>query len=264
MYQLALIFRGAGNVYARELPLYHPDVDIYFQKKAWCDRPFAVSWYVRTMKPWLAANYEEHPWALYLDSLDAQRAFDFVSGVQADHGEVIFGPRGKTDGWQPIDVGGLGSIFKALFRVEQELWMDLTFTTEDGLHVLPNWRRWESSLTARDKRVLTSWWAGQAYEKFIGEKYDHARENSFQRGGCTAGTEGFDSNVVQVQGLHRPFGRTAPDQPFDDQVYLNDSYSGSIAINYSDQLPGGDDVMGYDSDEGEDPKVNAKTNNMNM
>jgi hypothetical protein len=252
MYQLALIYRGQGKVYDKEHASYHPNVDVYFQKKAWADRPFVVDWYKRTLQPWVQENVkgttQDQAWVLYADSLDAQRAFDFVNCVHKDNGRLIYGPRGKTDGWQPIDVGGLGAIFKALFRMEQEHWMDLTYKDEKTNETLPNWRRWESSLTASHKRILTSWWAGQAYEKFVSQPYDHARESSFFRGGCTAGAPDHDKARVQVQGLHRPFEFTDATAEFGDKKYWNDAYSGSGRFDYSDQKAGGEDRDDQDSD----------------
>jgi hypothetical protein len=112
---------------------------------------------------------------------------------------------------------------------------------ERPCETLPNWRRWESSLTAAEKRILTSWWAGQAYEKFVSSTYDHARESSFFRGGCTAGAPDHDKTKVQVQGLHRPFEFTDATQPFWDDKYWNDAYSGSSNFDYSDKKARGDD-----------------------
>jgi hypothetical protein len=117
--EVALIFRGQGKVYNKERHLYHPDVDVYFQAKAWCDRPFASEWFDRAVKPWVNDNYGGKPWLLYADSLDAQRCFTFVDAVKKTNGEVLYGPRGKTDGWQPIDCGCIGAMLKALFRQEQ-------------------------------------------------------------------------------------------------------------------------------------------------
>ena len=104
---------------------------------------------------------------LYADSLDAQRCFPFVEAVKNTKGEILYGPRGKTDGWQPIDCGALGSIFKALFRQEQEHWMDLMYTREDTLEQEPNWRRWERDLTISMKGVLATWWRGEACKKLL-------------------------------------------------------------------------------------------------
>ena len=42
--RIALIFRGKGAVYDREKGRYDQRVDVYFQPKAWADRPISVAW----------------------------------------------------------------------------------------------------------------------------------------------------------------------------------------------------------------------------
>ena len=42
--QVSIIFRGQGNVTAKERAEYHPDVAVFFQKNAWCDRVVAKEW----------------------------------------------------------------------------------------------------------------------------------------------------------------------------------------------------------------------------
>jgi hypothetical protein len=172
-----------------------------------------------------------------------------------------------------------------LVRQEQEQWMDLTYIRDDGGGEEPNWRRWESSLTIAQKRVLATWWCGDAYAKLLTEPYQHALAAAWTKGGCDAGAPGFDISHVGIQGLHRPFSAydgdveaaythirriyiyiyisytcscswqkralsMAPIQPqycIQDH-YINDFFTGSHSFRYSDQLPGGDDQLGHDSD----------------
>ena len=83
--------------------------------------------------------------------------------------------------------------------------MDLTYIRDDGAGEEPNWRRWESSLTIAQKRVLATWWCGDAYAKLLTEPYQHALAAAWTKGGCDAGAPGFDISHVGIQGLHRPF-----------------------------------------------------------
>ena len=73
-----------------------------------------------------------------MDSLGAQREKPLIEKIHAKKGSSVFGPKSKTEAWQPIDTGGLGSILKAYGRANFEAWLD----REDEVGV-PNWQKWE-------------------------------------------------------------------------------------------------------------------------
>jgi len=50
--------------------------------------------------------------------------------VQGTNGQTVYGPKNKTESWQPIDAGHIGAIYKSLIRCEQELWMDRNHTID--------------------------------------------------------------------------------------------------------------------------------------
>ena len=107
--KLAMIFKGKGLFLKKEKHMYHPDVDVYAQKKATADIPFSVAYINRTMHQHLADEASESPWCLFADNLGAQKSKAFVGAVQKLNGEICFGPPQKTEGWQPIDTGHVGA-----------------------------------------------------------------------------------------------------------------------------------------------------------
>ncbi len=86
---------------------------------------------------------------------------------------------------------------------------------------------------------------GEACKKLLSKTYEHAMVSAWTRGGCATSSPGCDNSGVKIQGLHRPFNSYDGDI---EQAYIDDCFTGSSAFNYSDQLPGGDDQLGHDSD----------------
>ena len=130
---LAVIFRGKGGVLAKERGAYHPLVKdhVYFQAKAWFSSECAAAWVQKDLQPWVEEKFGGHKWVLYCDNLYAQRTNTFVGTVKSLNGQIIYGPRNKTDCWQPIDVGSIGQLIKNMLRMKQECWMGLTHIRED-------------------------------------------------------------------------------------------------------------------------------------
>ena len=93
-----------------------------------------------------------------------------------------------------------------------------------------------------------SQWLGQAWADFNSERYQQARHAAWKRGGCDTGLPGANPQKnMKVVGLPRDF-RVLPTEAFDDRDYINYHFSRGDAFVYRDQLPGGDDEAGLDSE----------------
>lgn len=57
----APIFAGAGHVSKMELDAYSPDVDVYWQKKAWFDKDATAAWGKKTFKKFGDKEYPHNP-----------------------------------------------------------------------------------------------------------------------------------------------------------------------------------------------------------
>lgn len=180
----ALIFRGKGLRISRaEKEAYHPDVDIYWQEKAWVDRDIAMKWLENTWKPFVS-KHPDRNYVLFLDCLDAhvrgplfalllriadspfffhfhQVCEDFRKGLSKLRTLAWYGPGGCTDLWQPVDQG-LGRLFKVEISKQQQEWLE---RDEENLE------KWENGkITASERRVLITHWVGEAAKKVYSDK----------------------------------------------------------------------------------------------
>jgi hypothetical protein len=87
--RVALIFRGKGvRISIEERAAYHPDVDVYFQPKAWADTAFYDQWIEQTLKPALKDIGGEV--LLLCDNLSCQTSSEFRNKVQAVAGARVW------------------------------------------------------------------------------------------------------------------------------------------------------------------------------
>ena len=64
-----------------------------------------------------------------------------------------------------------GQTLKGLMRIEQEAWLDIPC----------NFDKWASQrLTASERRILTTHWIGEAWQKFSSNKYQNLITSSFK------------------------------------------------------------------------------------
>ena len=151
-----MIFRGKGiGIKETETFQYHQDVHVLWQKSAWLDTTCALKWAQEVLSPFAEATYAGDPWLLFQDNLGAQRAKQSVEEGTKVGGQVVFGPPNATDGWQPIDRGGIGVVLKTLIGDQQECWLEQTDPLGE-----PNWKKWERGVSVAEKRILLTWWAG--------------------------------------------------------------------------------------------------------
>ena len=108
----AMVFRGKGTVLKKERHLYHPNVDVYFQRKAWVDGVTHVDWILKTLGPNLksavnhflpnaSASVKERVLQYYIcDNLSAHTSRETRTTLSKYHTKPWFPPQ-KDHGRQP-------------------------------------------------------------------------------------------------------------------------------------------------------------------
>ncbi|KAK3245362.1 hypothetical protein CYMTET_45066 [Cymbomonas tetramitiformis] len=196
--RLALIFRGKGlRISQLEREAWDKRVDVYFQvsiakwtqEKAWADRDFSLAWLEGTFLPW--AKELEGEKLLLMDNLDSQVNMEFRKKLKETGNTLawFFEPN-ATDLLQPTD-RHLAQLLKVLIAAELEKWLE----DDDNLS------KWESgALTASDRRVLLTFWSGEAYEKLWKK---HIAGKSFDGTGCNLTIDLSELEKVQPQNMHQ-------------------------------------------------------------
>ena len=95
---------------------------------------------------------------LICDNLDGQTCEEFLEKISELGCKVRYGPKGKTDLWQPADAG-YGKELKVLTKHEQQEWLECDI----------NLYKWvgnsEKKFTAKERRILLTQWVGKAHRK---------------------------------------------------------------------------------------------------
>ena len=191
--RLAIIFRGKGKRISEDEKLaWHPGVDIYFQPNAWMDTKVCCEWGEKTLTEFIKSEKVSRH-VLLLDNLEAHTKEEFKSIVNELSGVVWFGLPNATDLWQPVDAG-YAQVLKSLIGIEHRDWLD----DED------NADRWfcnSTPFSAKERRILISHWAGNAWEKLCEPKYDRLRMKCWVNTGCLITADGSDDNKIKPEGL---------------------------------------------------------------
>ena len=166
--RIAIIFRGSGKrISADEIKAYHPNIDVYWQEKAWADTKFNVEWVRQTLKEG-TKPLEGKEFVLFCDNLTSQVSEEFLQVVREINGIVWFGVIGVPDIWQPVDCD-IGRMLKQTVSRIQDEWLE----HDDNIDLwLGNC---EEKLTAKKRRMLITLWVGEAYSKLIGDDYSKSR-----------------------------------------------------------------------------------------
>ena len=159
--KLGIIFRGTGiRITDAERDLYHPDVIVRFQPKAWADRAYSAAWAEEDWTDYILNSGEcnvRENYLLFHDNLDSQTTPEFRAALQRNgvkgYSHALLA--GNTDGLQPVD-GGVG----ALLKHEQEEVFDEWLENDD------NWNEWSGArIPASRKRGLLTQFYGVAWER---------------------------------------------------------------------------------------------------
>ena len=189
--KLGIIFRGKGRkISEEEKASWHPDVDIYFQENAWADTKFSVEWAERTLKP-CVENLKR--FVLFCDNLTSQTHEDFKTKISSLGGVVWYGLPNATDLWQPVDAG-FGELLKTLINHKLTSWLE-------GEENADRWYGNSTGFTAKERRILISNWAGEAYNVLVGQKYEKFCYHQFEKTGCLITADGSEDTKITPEGL---------------------------------------------------------------
>ena len=90
-----------------------------------------------------------------------------------------------------------------------------------------NWQRWEKNkVSARQKRILTTWIFGEAWADIQKPQYRALRLAAFAHSGCGITESGVNDHLVIGEGLLEPFDLAPAGTEFVDDDYTRDVWSG--------------------------------------
>ena len=184
----AIIFRGKGKrVKDSELQAYDSRVHIYWQENAWLDSRVALEWVGNTFAPAIDKTAEN---VLFLDNLACQTTVEFHGACRRLAITLVYPlPADETDKCQPDDQGE-GNMIKQLIGDQ----LDEFLEKDDNLD------KWQSNLTASERRILITKWFGQAWEN-LNKDYPNFREKLFQKTGLLTTCDGTDDNLIRTKGF---------------------------------------------------------------
>ena len=191
--QISIIFRGKGlRISQEEKDAWHPDVQVFFQTNAWMDQKVNMEWTEKVLFKFVEKENLKK-FVLLCDNLEAHQKDDFKESVSKKSGLVWFGLPNGTDLWQPVDAG-YAQILKSLIGIEQRDWLDCDNNAD-------RWFCHENPFSAKERRVLISWWVGNAWQKLNTNDYDKLRLSCWQKTGCLITANGEDDNLIKPEGL---------------------------------------------------------------
>eukprot|EP00854_Cymbomonas_tetramitiformis_P024904 gene24904-30367_t len=170
-----------------EKAAYHPGVHVYWQKCAWVDRATSLEWQNGTFIPWLDEHIPNDESVVFADNLDAQVQPEYL-GNQKEKGRALGWSllKGGTHWSQPVDQGA-----------GREVKRDIDYEQNEWLENLDNLEKWENcELTASDRRVLMTWWAGAGYARTCA-RVDLNRY--FEKSGCLLSHNVVPTTLADLQ-----------------------------------------------------------------
>ena len=103
------------------------------------------------------------------------------------NGVVWYGLPNATDLWQPVDAG---YALKSLISIENRDWLEFDDNAD-------RWFYNEKPFGAKERRILISNWAGNAWEKLSSSKYDHLRRQCWMKTGCLISADGSSDDQIK-------------------------------------------------------------------
>ncbi|XP_065658758.1 jerky protein homolog-like [Hydra vulgaris] len=191
--KLAIIFRGQGKRISKDEKLaWHKDIHVYFQQNAWLDQNVCKHWCDKTLLPFVKEQKLDK-FVLLLDNLKGQMQEDFKDAVAAAKGLLWYGLPSATDLWQPVDAGYAATL-KRLITIEHQKWLDRDNHSD-------RWFSNEMPYTAKERRILITHWAGEAWKALNTSKYDKQRKKCWTMTGCLMTSDGSEDSLVKPEGL---------------------------------------------------------------
>ena len=170
---------------------YHKSINVFFQANPWIDTDVFRKW-INTKLSMFIKDEKLLTFLLLLDHLSCQESHEFKEKVSAIKRLCWYGLTEGTDLWQPVDAGDK-DILKKLVGIQQRKWLDNDENAD----------RWYDgkSFSAKEGRILTSHWDGEAWDQLCQPKYDHLRLKCWAFTGGLLTADGSDDHLVKPEGL---------------------------------------------------------------
>jgi len=94
---------------------------------------------------------------------------------------------------------------------------------------------------AKERRILITHWAGNAYQKLIGPAYDSFRWRLFQKSGCLITANGEDDDKIQPEGLDNY--KVPPPAEFIEPLSANPEQLNVVSVEEPSDIQIIDDVQ---------------------
>ena len=174
--RLAIIFRGTGARITDDEKLpWHSDIDVFFQPNGWMDTKVCLLWTEKTLKSFVEKEHLDQ-FVLLLDNLNAHCSDEFKASVSQLQGLVWYGLPGSTNLWHPVDAR-YAQVLKALIGIEHRDWLDRESNSD-------RWFNNENLFSAKERQIIITEWAGEAWKKLGGPQYDNLRHSCWRKTGC--------------------------------------------------------------------------------
>ena len=182
-----IVFRGKGNVSTEEKAQYDEGVDVYFQSCAWMDSDINIQWVTKPLAPGIGNSPEEK--VIFADNVTFQQDKKFHDTCRHElNATVYLLPENHTDKIQPIDAG-FGKMLKIKIGQEMDKWLE----EKDNLEL------WHDKITARQRRILMTKWAGAAWRVLVKDR-DFIKR-LFRKTGCLITIDGSDDDMIKLKDL---------------------------------------------------------------
>ena len=169
-----MVCRGTGKRIAQaETDLYDEDIEVFWQPKAWVDKVVMRNLAERFVMEKNRVHGEDVWVILFCDNLSAH--LDQEVKTIFGNGKVVlfYLPPNMTNFIQPIDAG-LGRSVRILIGHFLHAWL------MEADHM----EKWESKMTAGERRILSIGFLGKAMRKVMTQEYEAMRVGCFERTGC--------------------------------------------------------------------------------
>ncbi|KAK3282456.1 hypothetical protein CYMTET_9808 [Cymbomonas tetramitiformis] len=143
-----------------------------------------------SLVPAFQKSLQDEESVIFADNLDAQIQPEYLTN-QKEKGRALGWSllKGATHWAQPIDQGA-----------GREVKRDVDYEQNEWLEVPENLEKWESGteLNASDRRILMTWWVGNAYKRTCGRVN---LNRYFEKSGCLLTVNGHGDENINPEGL---------------------------------------------------------------
>ena len=187
---------------------------------------------------------------LLLDNLKGQMWDDFKDAVAGAKGLLWYGLPGATNLWQAVDARYTATL-KALIAVEHSKWLDTDNHSD-------RWFGNEEPYTVKERQILITHWAREAWKALSSAKYDKQRRKCWMMTGCLmTANNGSEDCLIKPEGLDNfsvpPTSTIDPtsQQPTGNHADVQPAELDPAAADPDIEARPDDPIFGPDENEGE-------------